>query len=353
MTDLLRKPETTYWISNSIMPTLLSETTWQKSLAQAIRDPQELISRLNLPEELLEPARKSAHLFPVMVPISYLNRIEPANLNDPLLKQVLPIDLENAVVPGFEADAVGDLNVRATPGILQKYHGRALLMVSGACAIHCRYCFRRHYPYGDEPRTLQEWEPVWQTLQADSTIQEIILSGGDPLLLTDLRFHDLCQRIAAIPHVKRLRIHSRLPVVLPDRIHAGLLEMLQRLSEQGTMPWMVIHVNHPHEIAADVEQAIRQLLQAGIPVLNQSVLLKGINDTAETLIALSEKLVNLGVIPYYLHQLDRVSGAAHFEVPEVQGRKLIEELRTRLPGYAVPQYVREIPGEPHKTSLLG
>ncbi|QDU15178.1 L-lysine 2,3-aminomutase [Gimesia maris] len=335
------------------MATSLSETTWQKSLAQAIRDPQELISRLNLPQDLLEPARRSAHLFPLMVPVSYLNRIEPGSLDDPLLKQILPVELENADIPGFETDAVGDLNVRATPGILQKYHGRALLMVSGACAIHCRYCFRRHYPYGDEPRTLADWEPVWQSLQADSTVQEIILSGGDPLLLTDLRLNDLCERIAAIPHVKRLRIHSRLPVVLPDRIHAGLLEMLHGLTEQGTMPWMVIHINHPNEIAPDVELAIKQMLQAGIPVLNQSVLLKGINDTAETLIKLSEKLVNLGVIPYYLHQLDRVTGAAHFEVPEEHGRNLIEELRTRLPGYAVPQYVREIPGEPHKTSLLG
>lgn len=335
------------------MATSLSETTWQKSLSQAIRDPRELLSRLNLPQELLEPARNSARMFPVIVPVSYLNRIEPGNPNDPLLKQILPVEQENVDVPGFESDAVGDLNVRSTPGILQKYHGRALLMVSGACAINCRYCFRRHYPYGEEPRTLAEWEPVWQSLQADSTVQEIILSGGDPLLLTDLRLNELCERIAAIPHVKRLRIHSRLPVVLPDRIHAGLLEMLQRLSEQGTMPWMVIHVNHPHEIAADVELAIKQLLQAGIPVLNQSVLLKGINDTAETLIELSEKLVNLGVIPYYLHQLDRVTGTAHFEVPEDQGRKLIEVLRTRLPGYAVPQYVREISGEPHKTSLLG
>ncbi|WP_417377575.1 EF-P beta-lysylation protein EpmB [Gimesia sp.] len=335
------------------MATSLSETTWQKSLSQAIRDPRELLSRLNLPQELLEPARNSARMFPVIVPVSYLNRIEPGNPNDPLLKQILPVEQENVDVPGFESDAVGDLNVRSTPGILQKYHGRALLMVSGACAINCRYCFRRHYPYGEEPRTLAEWEPVWQSLQADSTVQEIILSGGDPLLLTDLRLNELCERIAAIPHVKRLRIHSRLPVVLPDRIHAGLLEMLQRLSEQGTMPWMVIHVNHPHEIAADVELAIKQLLQAGIPVLNQSVLLKGINNTAETLIELSEKLVNLGVIPYYLHQLDRVTGTAHFEVPEDQGRKLIEVLRTRLPGYAVPQYVREISGEPHKTSLLG
>tara|TARA_R110002111_G_scaffold153375_1_gene220145 strand:- start:97361 stop:98368 length:1008 start_codon:yes stop_codon:yes gene_type:complete len=335
------------------MPSSLEEITWQKSLSQAIRNPKELIARLELSENLLEPALRTVQSFPLMVPLSFLNRMERGNPKDPLLKQVLPIDLENEIVPGFSTDAVGDLDVRQTPGILHKYHGRALLMVSGACAIHCRYCFRRHYPYGEEPRTLAEWEPVWKTLHADPTIQEVILSGGDPLLLTDLRLQELCERISEIPHVKRLRIHSRLPVVLPDRIHTGLLEMFQRLSEKGTVVWMVIHANHPNEIAADAEIAIRKIIQAGITTLNQSVLLKGINDSADTLLKLSEKLINLGVMPYYLHQLDRVTGVAHFEVSEEQGRELIRELRTRLPGYAVPQYVREIAGEPHKISLLG
>lgn len=335
------------------MTSTLSESTWQKSLAQAIRDPRELISQLKLPESLLLPALDTVQSFPLMVPLSYLNRIEPGNPEDPLLKQVLPVDRENQTVPGFSDDAVGDLQVRPTPGILHKYQGRALLMVSGACAINCRYCFRRHYPYSNEPRTLAEWEPVWDALSADSSIQEVILSGGDPLLLTDLRLQDLCNRIAGIPHVKRLRIHSRLPVVLPDRIHPGLLELFQRLSENGTLVWMVIHANHPNEIAQDVETALKQLVSAGIPVLNQSVLLKGINDSVDALVSLSERLINLGVTPYYLHQLDRVAGAAHFEVPEEQGRAIIRELRTRLPGYAVPQYVREIAGEAHKVSLLG
>ena len=226
-------------------------------------------------------------------------------------------------------------------------------MVSGACAVHCRYCFRRHYPYGEEPRTLAEWEPVWEALHSDTSIQEIILSGGDPLLLTDIRLQELCKRISEIPHVKRLRIHSRLPVVLPDRIHAGLLELFQQLTAGGVIVWMVIHANHPNEIAGDAEIAIRNMLQAGIPTLNQTVLLKGINDNADTLVKLSEKLINLGVVPYYLHQLDRVTGVAHFEVAEEQGRALVRELRTRLPGYAVPQYVREIAGESHKISLLG
>lgn len=335
------------------MTSTLSDTTWQKSLAQAIRDPGQLITRLNLPEDLLRPALDTVQLFPLMVPLSYLDRIEPGNPDDPLLKQILPIDRENETIQGFSNDAVGDLQVRPTPGILHKYHGRALLMVSGTCAINCRYCFRRHYPYRDEPRTLAEWEPVWEALRADTSIQEVILSGGDPLLLTDLRLQELCKRISKIPHVKRLRIHSRLPVVLPDRIHSGLLELFQRLAENGTLVWMVIHANHPNEIAEDVEAAIKQLISAGIPVLNQSVLLKGVNDCADTLVSLSETLINLGVMPYYLHQLDRVSGTAHFEVPEEQGSAIIRELRTRLPGYAVPQYVREIAGEPHKTSLLG
>ncbi|MCH9655938.1 MAG: EF-P beta-lysylation protein EpmB [Planctomycetes bacterium] len=331
----------------------LSEVTWQKSLSQAIRDPKELISRLKLPENLLKPAMKSVQLFPLMVPESYLNRMEPGNPEDPLLKQILPLELENETVQGFSDDAVGDLNVRHTPGLLHKYQGRALLMVSGACAVHCRYCFRRHYPYGEEPRTLAEWEPVWEALHSDTSIQEIILSGGDPLLLTDIRLQELCKRISEIPHVKRLRIHSRLPVVLPDRIHAGLLELFQQLTAGGVIVWMVIHANHPNEIAGDAEIAIRNMLQAGIPTLNQTVLLKGINDNADTLVKLSEKLINLGVVPYYLHQLDRVTGVAHFEVAEEQGRALVRELRTRLPGYAVPQYVREIAGESHKISLLG
>lgn len=335
------------------MSPTIAETTWQKSLAQAIRDPKELISRLNLPISLLDPALQSVQLFPLMVPVSYLNRIERGNPEDPLLKQVLPVGVESKAVQGFTSDAVGDLNVRKTPGILHKYQGRALLMVSGACAINCRYCFRRHYPYGEEPRTLADWEPAWEALHADPSIQEVILSGGDPLLLTDVRLQELCERITEIPHVKRLRIHSRLPIVLPDRIHSGLLAMFQRLADNGTIVWMVIHSNHPNEIAADVELALRQLLLAGIPILNQSVLLKGINDSVDTLLKLSEKLINLGVIPYYLHQLDRVSGVAHFEVAEEQGRELIRELRTQLPGYAVPQFVREIAGEPHKISLLG
>ncbi|WP_298860891.1 EF-P beta-lysylation protein EpmB [uncultured Gimesia sp.] len=331
----------------------LSEVTWQKSLSQAIRDPKELISRLKLPENLLEPAMKSVQLFPLMVPESYLNRMELGNPEDPLLKQILPLELENETVQGFSDDAVGDLNVRQTPGLLHKYQGRALLMVSGACAVHCRYCFRRHYPYGEEPRTLAEWEPVWEALHSDTSIQEIILSGGDPLLLTDIRLQEICKRISEIPHVKRLRIHSRLPVVLPDRIHASLLELFQQLTAGGVIVWMVIHANHPNEIAGDAEIAIRNMLQAGIPTLNQAVLLKGINDNADTLVKLSEKLINLGAVPYYLHQLDRVTGVAHFEVAEEQGRALVRELRTRLPGYAVPQYVREIAGESHKISLLG
>ncbi|MBN71957.1 MAG: EF-P beta-lysylation protein EpmB [Gimesia sp.] len=333
------------------MSSTLPETTWQQSLAQSIRDPRELLARLDLPEALLPAAEKSALLFPLMVPPSFLARMELGNLQDPLLQQVLPHLNEQEQVPGFSLDAVGDLQVRSTPGLLQKYQGRALLIASGACAIHCRYCFRRHYPYGEEPRTLAEWESVWQALEQDESLHEVILSGGDPLMLTDARLRVFCERIAAIPHVKRLRIHSRLPVVLPDRIHPGLIEILEQVKSAGTTVWMVIHANHHREISGDVEQAIQQLMQSGIPVLNQAVLLKEINDDVDTLEALCEKLINLGVMPYYLHQLDRVSGVAHFEVPEEQGRALIRELRTRLPGYAVPQYVREISGEPHKTPL--
>ena len=318
---------------------------WSRSLARAIRDPDELISRLHLPDEYREPARRAAALFPVMVPESYLARMRPGDPHDPLLRQVLPLDEEEAVVPGFQVDAVGDLNSRAAPGMLHKYHGRALLVATGACAIHCRYCFRRHYPYGEEPRRLDEWEPAFAALAADSTIDEVILSGGDPLMLTDLRLAQLIGRLAEIPHLRRLRLHSRLPIVLPDRVTDRLIALLR---ETRLQPIVVVHANHPAEITADCPPALETLVRAGIPALNQAVLLRGVNDDVDLLEELFRRLVNLGVMPYYLHQLDRVSGTAHFESPRDEGRRLIEALRGRLPGYAIPQYVEEIPGAASK-----
>jgi len=231
---------------------------------------------------------------------------------------------------------------------LHKYRGRALLVTTGACAIHCRYCFRRHYPYGDEPRRLADWEAAFETVAGDPSLHEVILSGGDPLMLTDARLEALCQRLAAIPHVKRLRVHTRLPIVLPERVTERLLALL---FEAGPTPVMVVHANHPRELVGSCADALRRIVRAGVTTLNQAALLKRVNDTVETQSDLCARLVDLGVIPYYLHQLDRVAGAAHFEVNEAHGRHLIDELRRRLPGYAVPRYVRETAGGDFKEIL--
>jgi EF-P beta-lysylation protein EpmB len=321
------------------------EADWHRSLADAIRDSDELIDVLGLADVLREPARRAAKLFPLLVTRSYLARIRPADPHDPLLAQVLPLGIEETVVAGFGADPVGDSCARRAPGLLHKYQGRALLVTTGACAIHCRYCFRRHYPYGDEPRRLDEWNDAFATIASDPTLHEVILSGGDPLMLTDARLESLCTRIAEIRHVKRLRVHTRLPIVLPERVTDRLIGVLL---DAGPTPVVVVHANHPHELAGDCGEALSRLVRAGITVLNQAVLLKGVNDSVQALTGLCEGLVDLGVLPYYLHQLDRVTGAAHFEVEESAGRPLIEELRRRLPGYAVPRYVRETAGGEYK-----
>jgi EF-P beta-lysylation protein EpmB len=233
---------------------------------------------------------------------------------------------------------------------LHKYAGRALLIAAGSCAVHCRYCFRREYPYGDEPRRLDDWEAALSVIAADDSLHEIILSGGDPLMLTDARLGAIVERLAGVPHLRRLRIHSRLPIVLPDRITDGLLTLLR-----GTRltPIMVVHANHPAEIAGDCRDALALCVQSGMTTLNQAVLLRGVNDDADELAVLCERLIDVGVLPYYLHQLDRVRGAAHFEVDERVGRALIEALRERLPGYAVPRYVREEAGEECKRVISG
>ena len=331
----------------------LSGSCSKLTIHERVRDQRDLSLHQgkdhSLPDELLEPARRASKLFPLMVPESYLSRIQPSDPRDPLLLQVLPLGAEAIEQPGFLHDAVGDAQVRRAPGLLHKYAGRALMIATGSCAIHCRYCFRRHYPYGQEPRRMHDWEPAFQAIEADSSLREIILSGGDPLMLTDRRLGELCGRLSEIPHLKRLRIHSRLPVVLPDRVNPELIELFR---SNRLTPIVVVHANHPHELETDCAFALRTLVRSGLTVLNQAVLLRGVNDSIEALAGLCERLVDLGVIPYYLHQLDRVKGTAHFEVPRERGRELIGQLRGRLPGYAIPQYVREIPGEPHKMPML-
>ena len=324
-------------------------TDWRRSLSDAVRDPAELLEILKLPGELLPAAKAAAEAFPLVAPRSYVRRMRVGDPADPLLRQVLPLVDELGENNGLVLDPVGDAESRIAPGLLQKYEGRALLITTGVCAVHCRYCFRRHYPYGDEPRRLDDWRPAIEALCADNSIHEAILSGGDPLVLTDARLAALVERLESIPHLKRLRIHSRLPIVLPDRVTPGLIDLLR---DSRLQPVMVVHANHAQELQDDCADALRLLVRSGIPTLNQAVLLAGVNDSVEALAELCESLGNLGVIPYYLHQLDRVAGGGHFEVPEGRGLELVAALRTRLSGYLIPRYVREIAGEVSKTPLF-
>ncbi len=334
--------------SNGVNATKVVRPAWQQSLADAVRSPRELAVRLCLPQEVVERAAKAHRDFPLLVPESFLQRMQLGNVADPLLRQVMPAVNEELDIPGFVSDALEEAQFRKAPGLLHKYEGRALLVLTGACAIHCRYCFRRHYPYAQEPKRLDDWEPAFAAIEQDPSIHEILLSGGDPLMLTDERLTAVVRRLEQIPHLRRIRFHTRLPIVLPNRV---TLELIDLLAATRLTPVVVVHANHPNELVADCALSLKQLTQTGLMVLNQAVLLHGINDSVEVLQDLSERLIDLGIKPYYLHQLDRVAGTAHFEVPEEAGLALVAELRKRLPGYAVPQYVREVPGEAFKVPL--
>lgn len=322
---------------------------WQRELANAVRDPAELLSLLDLDRpELLEAARAAARLFPLRVTRSFLGRMRKGDPADPLLLQVLPLARELEAVPGYGPDPVGDLAALRAPGLLQKYHGRALLISTGACAIHCRYCFRRAYPYDSAGFRPGYWEEIRQALLADSSLEEVILSGGDPLMLSNDKLRQVLELLAEIPHLRRVRIHSRLPVVLPCRVDNGLIDAFKHSRFRFVH---VIHSNHANEIDRDVATAVSRLHATGSPVLNQAVLLKGINDSVESLSGLSQKLIEIGVLPYYLHLLDRVQGAHHFETDQQKAVKLIKSLQQRLPGYMVPKLVREEQGAPGKTVI--
>jgi EF-P beta-lysylation protein EpmB len=255
---------------------------------------------------------------------------------------------EDRFVPGFGLDAVGDAAARRGSGLIHKYNGRALLIATGSCAIHCRYCFRRHYPYAEDTAATGGWRKAVALIAADPSIHEVLLSGGDPLSLADHKLAELTEALRDIPHIRRLRVHTRLPIVLPERVDAGLLDWLR------TLPWpvtVVVHANHAREFDASVDAAMARLRAAGVTLLNQAVLLRGVNDSVDALAELCERGFTAGVLPYYLHQLDRVAGAAHFEVDDATAIALHAALRARLPGYLVPRLVREIPGEPGKTPL--
>ena len=311
-------------------------------------DPAELISLLNLDPGLLPAAQAAARLFPLRAPRGFIARMCQADPGDPLLRQVLPLGAERESVAGFTGDPVGDLAAMSVPGVLHKYHGRALLTATGACAVHCRYCFRRHFPYGVANAAADRWQTAIDYLEADSSIREVILSGGDPLTLSDRRLAELAQRLDAIPHVRRLRLHTRLPIVLPERVDAALLQWLGRTRLQVVV---VVHTNHANEVDAAVTAALKALKVIGIELFNQSVLLRGVNDSADALADLSEALFEAGVTPYYLHLLDKVAGAAHFNVPHAEAKRLVEQLSARLPGYLLPRLVREVAGAPAKLAV--
>ena len=322
--------------------------SWQQQLAAAITDPLELCRVLRLDPAAVLPLLDRSPEFPLRVPRSFVAKMRPENPKDPLLLQVLPLLVERARVEGFCSDPVGDLAARASTGVLHKYEGRALLIATGACAVHCRYCFRRHFPYAAESALQSNWLPAIGALKSDATISEVILSGGDPFSLSERRLRQFTDALASVPHIRRIRIHTRYPVVLPDRVDEGLLNWLSSLPIQKVI---VIHANHAHELDEAAKRACLELKAAGATVLNQSVLLAGVNDSVEDLVALSEALFQAGVLPYYLHLLDKVDGAAHFDVDETRALQLHAALTAKLPGYLVPKLVREIPGAAAKTAV--
>lgn len=321
---------------------------WQMELAQAIATPEELLACLDIAPGLAALGGGKLRDFPLRVPRGFVARMEKGNPFDPLFLQVWPRAEEAAEAPGFGADAVGDLAALKPGGIVHKYHGRALVIATGACGIHCRYCFRRHFPYAEANGSRGRWTQTLAAIAADPSIEEVILSGGDPLALSDDRLAALARGLEAIAHVRRLRIHSRQPVVLPERVDAALLAWLGASRLQKVL---VLHVNHPNELDEAVGAACARLREAGVNLLNQSVLLRGINDCAEVLRLLSTRLFDFGVLPYYLHLLDRVEGSAHFEVAEATAIRLMRDVASRLPGYLVPRLARD-PGDAPSKQVL-
>ena len=321
---------------------------WQNELAQAIRDPEVLLQRLQLDHLPLSERLRASEQFPLRVTESYLSRIQPGNPNDPLLLQVLPQAAETIKVAGYHANPVGDQEATVLPGLLHKYQGRCLLITTAACAVHCRYCFRRHFPYQESRLDNHALAQAIDYIASDNSIHEVILSGGDPLSLSDERLADIIQRLETVPHLKRLRIHTRQPVVLPSRITEQLINMLQASRLQQVM---VLHFNHANEFSDEISIAMSRLAQSGATLLNQSVLLKGINDSHRTLHELSEQLFANRILPYYLHLLDKVAGAAHFNVTIEDAQQLVGAMRASLPGYLVPTLVQEQAGKPYKQPI--
>jgi EF-P beta-lysylation protein EpmB len=321
---------------------------WQMELSHAITDLPTLLAAVGLTPEQLPALDPMPQPFALRVPRGFVARMRRGDPNDPLLLQVLPLAAELLPILNFSNDPLQEAQITPVPGLLHKYHGRVLLIMTGACAIHCRYCFRRHFPYADNNPGQQGWQQAITYIANDPQITEVILSGGDPLMLKDAPLHALIQQLAAVKHVKRLRIHSRLPIVLPQRITPALVAAL---TSSRLQPVMVVHSNHANELDDTVKTAIAHLRAAQIPVLNQAVLLKNVNDSTVALAALSEALFAAGVLPYYLNLLDPVNGAAHFAVAEETAKELVRELMRILPGYLVPRLVKEQAGAAMKLPI--
>lgn len=323
--------------------------SWQQQLSQAFSSIEALCTYLQLsPSDL--PISAAANLsFPIRVPLSFAASMAKGKADDPLLRQVLPVSDELMTYPGFANDPVGDIQAAVMPGLLHKYHGRVLLINTGSCAINCRYCFRRNFPYNDLQLSKSQENSVINYIQSESSISEVILSGGDPLLLSDTRLTRLFEQLEAINHIKRIRIHSRLPIVLPARITSKFSQLLANCRKQIVV---VVHCNHASELNERVITAINSLKNKNITLLNQSVLLKGVNDEVTTLCELSEQLFTHGIIPYYLHILDKATGTGHFEVPENEARALLQHVQQHLPGYLVPKLVKEVAGTKSKQDVF-
>jgi len=323
---------------------------WQSSLKKLVTEPAELLQMLELPLEHLPAAERAAELFPLRVPREFVRLMSVSNIDDPLLRQVLPIGREFDNPPGYITDPLNEAAARPVAGVVHKYKDRVLLILSGACAINCRYCFRRHFPYSENRISGQSKTQALNYIREHTELREVIFSGGDPLVTSDSRLEELIEELSAIPHLERLRIHSRLPVVIPSRMTARLTNILQKCRLQTAL---VLHINHPQEISEELAAACTQLQRAGITLLNQAVILRSINDQLETQVSLSLSLYRAGILPYYLFLFDPVQGASHFDIPEDDARKLAAAMQVELPGYLMPRLAREIPGQASKTLILG
>jgi len=322
-------------------------TSWQKELSNVVTDPKKLLEMLEIDSKGYLQHFNARTLFPVRVPRPFIASMKKGDFNDPLLKQVMPLSNEFIISKGYSTDPLEEHDTVAE-GLLHKYKHRVLMIVKSGCAVNCRYCFRRHFPYADNSPSKNSWQAALTYITNHPEINEVIFSGGDPLMASDEHLLWLIEQIEAIKHVTRLRIHSRLPVVIPQRITTGLVSALTNTRLKTTV---VLHVNHPNEISNNVKQMIEKLRDARIPLFNQSVLLKGINDNAHVLCKLSETLFDSGIQPYYLHMFDPVQGVAHFDIDENQAKEIVREMMEILPGFLMPKLVREIAGEANKTPI--